>query len=599
MNEKKIPFLPLQTEELPFSGEQVQWMSGFMSGLHSRLLVDDSQAGVVANAQASTRKSLHILFGTQTGNAEGVAYDMADLAKNQGYAPQVLDMYEVSVADLTHMPRLLLITSTYGEGEQPDNAELLWEAINSDEAPQLGNTYFSVLALGDTSYDDFCLAGVQWDERLEQLGGKRVHDRVDCDVDYEDLAATWTESVLTIMQDKGADDSAAPLADTESKKPAKSVYNRKNPLLAELTKKHVLTGRASSKEIVHYEFSLQGSGESYDAGDALNVIPCNLSLYVDEFIAVTGLDGTAELASFGGRSLQEIFTEELEIRLPSKAQAKIIADRAASDQLSALFVEGKEGELDNFLYGKDWVDLLKAFPPKTAFTQEELLEILKPIVPRAYSISSSINKHNESVHLTIGSVRYECGGRDHGGVCSTHLADEVAVGDKVKCYFTSNKAFSIPEDNGVPIIMVGPGTGIAPFRAFLEEREYRAGKGETAGENWLLFGDRNRECDFIYRDELEAMREEGVLNRLDLAFSRDQKEKIYVQDRMRENGADFYAWLERGAYFYICGDAYRMAKDVDKALHQIIAEHGKMDNAGAETYVNNLKKTKRYVRDVY
>lgn len=595
MSEKKIPFLPLKVDELPFNGEQLQWMSGFMSGLHSRLLVDDNQ--VAAAVSADTRKSLHILFGTQTGNAEGVAYDMADLAKNQGYAPQVLDMYEVSVTDLQHMPRLLMITSTYGEGEMPDNAELLWEAVTAADAPQLDNTYFSILALGDTSYDDFCLAGIQWDERLEQLGAKRVHERIDCDVDYEDAAAQWTQSVLTIMQDKGADDAAAPAAKVNTKKTAKSAFNRKNPLLAELTKKHVLTGAESSKEVVHYEFSLAGSGESYDAGDALNIIPCNPSAYVDELISVAGLEGTAVVDA--GRSLREVLIQDLEVRLPSKAQSKIIAERSENNTLADLFVEGQEQALDDYLYGKDWVDLLTAHPPQPAFNQDDFLALLKPLAPRAYSISSSINKHSESVHLTIGSVRYTEGDRNHGGVCSVNLADEVAVGEKVKCYFTSNKAFSVPEDNSTPIIMVGPGTGIAPFRAFLEEREYRVSKGEDAGENWLLFGDRNRKSDFIYRDELEAMRESGILNRLDLAFSRDQADKVYVQDRMRENGADFYAWLERGAYFYICGDAYRMAKDVDKALHDIIAEYGGLDDKRAEQYVNELKKAKRYVRDVY
>ncbi|PIE36730.1 MAG: sulfite reductase subunit alpha [Gammaproteobacteria bacterium] len=599
MSDKKIPYLPLRADELPFNGEQLQWLSGFMSGLHSRLLVDDSQVAVAAGTEASTRKSLHILFGSQTGNAEGVAYDMVELAKAQGYAPQVLDMYELGAADLANMPRLVVVTSTYGEGEQPDNAELLWEAISADDAPRLDNTYFSVLALGDTSYDDFCLAGVQWDERLEQLGATRVLDRVDCDVDYEDPAAQWAQSVLTAMQDKGIDDAAVPVAASAGKKPAKSAFNRKNPLLAELTRKHVLTGAASSKEIVHYEFSLAGSGESYEAGDVLHIIPRNPATYVAEFLAATQLDGEASLAEYDGRSLKTVLSEELEIRLPNTLQLKFIAQHAASPELNALLQEDQQEALMQFIYGKDWVDLLTAFPPQNPIPQAELLAQLKPLAPRAYSISSSINKHSDAVHLTIGSVRYKDGGRQHGGVCSIHLADEVQLGETVKCYFTGNKAFSVPDDNSTPIIMVGPGTGIAPFRAFLQEREYRVDRGEAAGENWLLFGDRNRESDYIYRDELEAMREKGTLNRLDLAFSRDQAEKIYVQDRLRENGADIYAWLQRGAYFYICGDAYRMAKDVDKALHEIIAAHGNLDAKDAEAYVNELKKAKRYVRDVY
>lgn len=593
MTDKKIPFLPLNPDELPLNSQQSHWLSGFMSGLHSRLLVSD------APTSASAQKNLYILFGTQTGNAEGVANDCADQAKAHGLNPIVMDMDDVDINALPTMERMLLVTSTYGEGEMPDNAELLWEAVNEDSAPQLPNMHYSVLALGDTSYDDFCLAGIQWDERLAQLGAQRIAERVDCDVDYEAPSAEWIETVLPIIATKGSDDGASLAPAPTSKKADKSAYNRKNPLFAELSTKRVLTGDASSKEIVHYEFDLGDSGETYEAGDALNLIPSNSPVYVDEFLAVTGFDGTQTVADHNDKALRDLLMYDLEIRMPTKAQFTAIVERSNADDVKTLIANNDTQALDDLLWGKDWVDLLSLYPPQTPFTLDEMMDLLKPIAPRAYSISSSINKHANSVHLTIGSVRYKQHDREHGGVCSTYLADFVDEGEKVKCYFSANKAFSVPADNTKPIIMVGPGTGIAPFRGFLEEREARKLAGEDVGENWLFFGDRNRDSDFIYKEELEAMQASGVLTKLDLAFSRDQEEKIYVQTRMLENGKELFEWLERGGFFYICGDAYRMAKDVDKALHQLIAEHGKLDEQGAIDYVNTLKKEKRYVRDVY
>ncbi len=591
----KTPLLP---SDVPFSNEQKQWLGGFLAGLHSRLQITQEATTAVARTAvvgsqatqiADVPTPITIIYGSQTGNAETCAYEAGDVAKSLGFSAVILDMDDVVLADLSQIERLLVCTSTYGEGEMPDNAASLWEEISADDAPKFSNTFFSVLALGDTGYDDFCLSGQQWDERLKQLGATCVVDRVDCDVDYDDLAAEWTQQALNSLKDKGAvssivaEDEVSAVENLAPQK-AKSKYGRKNPMLAPLTRKLRLTGEGSSKEIMHFEFSLAGLGESYNAGDALNIIPRNQPSLVKELM---------NFFEAGSHDVEALLTNELEIRIPTKAFIKTLAERSGDSVFAALVNNNDTEALNNFLYGKDNVDLLKAYP-NAKISLDEFLEFLKPIAPRAYSIASSINAHPEEVHLTIGSVRYHQEGRDHMGVCSTFLADVAKKGEDVQCYFAPNKVFSVPEDNSIDIIMVGPGTGIAPFRGFLEERQARGAKGK----NWLFFGDRNKGNDFIYREELEAMQDSNFL-RLDLAFSRDQAEKIYVQDRIKEHGAEFFQWLENGACFYICGDAYRMAKDVDEAIHVVVMEQGNMDRSAAEDYVNKLKKAKRYVRDVY
>ncbi|WP_087019271.1 diflavin oxidoreductase [Thaumasiovibrio subtropicus] len=585
----KVPHLP---QDIPFNDDQKTWLAGFFSGLHSRLLVKEES---VVHAETKPQvKALTILYGSQTGNAESVAYDTAEKAKEYGMVATVHDMDDVDAQIFVKSSRVLIVTSTYGEGEHPDNAETLWQTMSSDNAPKLDGTFFSVLALGDTSYDEFCLAGKEWDQRLEALGATRITPRVDCDIDFEQPAEDWMIATLPGIADKG-DDGEAATASGGSAPKAKSKYSRKQPLLAKLKHKRVLNQPGSSKEIVHYEISLEGSGEFYKAGDALNVIPQNQPALVQAFLEHFNFSGE-EKPSWNGEnhSLREIFTQYLDIRTPSKEFVKALAESASDHHLITLLGNEDTSALNDYLWGKDILDLLRQYPGVT-LSLAEILSLLKPIAPRAYSISSSLNKHEDEVHLTIGSVRYARDDREYHGTCSTWLADLVDEGDTVPCYFAPNKNFAVPEDDNAPMIMVGPGTGIAPFRSFLEEREVQA----SPGDNWLIFGDRNSATDFIYREELEALQEKGVLTRLDLAFSRDQAEKIYVQDKMIEAGAELFAWLERGGYFFVCGDAYYMAKDVDKALHQVIETHGEMSSDEAIEYVSKLKKQKRYVRDVY
>ncbi len=576
------PQIPL---DAPYSDNQRAWLSGFFAGMHTQII---KSAG--ANSQAESR-SIHILYGTQTGNAESVANDAANAAKTHGLKAIVKGMNEIELAAFSSMDLLLIITSTYGEGEMPDNAQMLWDAIRADNAPNLSKLTFSVLALGDTSYDQFCQAGIDWDNRLAELGATRIAPRVDCDVDYEAPAQAWIATVIPQM----SGGSANVFVDGSEPAPEKPQYNRKNPFPAKLTENRLVTAENSSKETRHYEISIAGSGLSYEAGDALCVVPTNCPELVADIIKAIGCKGD-EMEPVNGEllSLQEALLNHFEIRLPNKELLQEIANRSGDQELNGLLTSGDKDKLSNYLWGRDVLDLLLQFP-QIDFSANEFIALLKPLQHRAYSISSSGKMYPDSVHLTVASVRYQSFNRPHKGVCSTFLADLVDANTEVRCFFTPNKVFRVPEDNSLPIIMVGPGTGIAPFRAFLQERQIR----QASGKNWLFFGDRNAATDFIYREELETMQSAGLLNRLDLAFSRDQEEKIYVQDRMREHGAELFAWLEQGGYFFVCGDAYHMAKDVDKALHDVIAEQGKLSEQQAVDYVNQLKKDKRYVRDVY
>jgi sulfite reductase (NADPH) flavoprotein alpha-component len=578
----KSPFIP---QNAPFSDTQRAWLGGFFAGMHSHVL---QSAGSVNQTNA---RILHILYGTQTGNSESLANDAASAAKKHGLQPLVKSMDEVEIGQLPNMQYLLIITSTYGEGAMPDNAEILWEAANSDDAPRLENVNYAVLALGDTSYDLFCQAGKDWDDKLAALGANRLYERVDCDVDFEAPAEKWLSEVIPLMAE-GA--STVAVVDTDAPS-SKSTYNRKNPFPAKMRVNRVVTALDSSKETRHYEISIAGSGLSYEAGDALCVIPTNCRDLVAQIVKAIGCSG-AEDEPVNGElmKLSDALRTHFEIKLPSKELLEEIASRSGDQELNALLLSADKEKLTNYLWGRDILDLLLQFPG-VEFSAAEFIRLLKPLQHRAYSISSSGKTHPDSVHLTVASVRYDAHGRQHKGVCSTYLADLVNEETDVRIFFTPNNNFRVPADDSLPMIMVGPGTGIAPFRAFLQEREFR----KAPGKNWLFFGDRNAATDFIYRDEIEAMQTNGILTKLDLAFSRDQAEKIYVQDRMKEHGAELYAWLEQGGYFFVCGDAYRMAKDVDQALHDVIREHGKKTLIEAVEYVNQLKKDKRYVRDVY
>jgi sulfite reductase (NADPH) flavoprotein alpha-component len=557
--------------DAPFSAQQESWLAGFIAGIAAAGRRDSAGA----DAPAAT---VDVLIGTQTGNAELVADDVVAGARARGLGGRATALDDVTPEALAAMSHVIVVTSTYGEGEMPDNAGLFWEALQSDTAPRLEGVRYSVLGLGDRGYDDFCQAAKLIDTRLEQLGATRLHERVDCDVDFEEPAGEWTTAVLDLV---AAETGAKGTGAAEAPRKPRSQWNKRTPYPSRLATNRLLSAPHSAKEIRHYEFDLGDSGITYEAGDALAVVPVNDAALVEALLEHLGASGDRESA--------ELLRTEREIRIPSKELIADLVERAPASELASVVAHGDRSDLDSWLWGRDVLDLLRDAGP-AAPGLAELLPFLRPLQARQYSISSSPLAHPGSVHLTVASVRY---GR-YEGVTSTYLADRVGE-SQVGIYLQPNASFSVPADDDAPMVMIGPGTGIAPFRGFLHERAARG----ASGRNWLFFGDQHRETDYVYEDELTELQERGVLTELDLAFSRDQAEKIYVQTRMRERSRELYAWLEEGAHLYVCGDASRMAKDVETALLGIIAEQrGRGDDDAAE-YLADLRRAKRYVRDVY
>ncbi|WP_395817620.1 sulfite reductase subunit alpha [Curtobacterium flaccumfaciens] len=583
--------------DAPFSAAQESWLAGFIAGI--------AAAGKKVAASAPTT-TIDVLFGTQTGNAEFLADELVAGAKARGLGGRASALDAVTPEQLAEMSHVLVVTSTYGEGEMPDNAGLFWDAIQASTVPRLEGLQYAVLGLGDTSYDEFCQAGKLLDTRFEQLGATRIHDRVDCDVDFEDPAALWTAAVLDRLAAEagataapgattggGAGDGAAATGGAGASRASRpgSQWNKRNPYPSRLVENRLLSSPRSAKEIRHYEFDLGDSGIEYAAGDALAVVPVNDEVFVADLLEQVGANGGE---SFDGRPITEVLRTDREIRTPSKDLIADLVQRAPSSELAAVVAHGDKHELDRWLWGRDVLDLLRDAGP-AAPGLDELLPNLRPLQARQYSISSSPLAHPDRIHLTIASVRYGDPHRMYAGVASTFLADRVDPDGTVDVYLQPNASFGVPADESAPMIMIGPGTGVAPFRGFLHER---AASGAT-GRNWLFFGDQHRDTDFVYRDELTELQEQGVLDRLDLAFSRDQAEKVYVQTRMLERSAELFAWLEDGGHVYVCGDASRMAKDVEAALLQVIRTGRGRGEDDAQAYLADMRRAKRYVRDVY
>ncbi|MBS6033521.1 MULTISPECIES: sulfite reductase subunit alpha [Pantoea] len=584
----KIPYIP---EDAPFNGDQKYWLAGFLAGLHSRLLVLEDKQQPAAGTGAAATTQLHILYGSQTGNAEALAQTAAKSARAKGLVPVVQALGDVDLDVFATMRHVLIVTSTYGEGEMPDNAQLFWDAISASTAPRLEQMHFAVLAIGDTGYDGFCQAGKFIDMRLEQLGAKRVVDRIDCDIDYEEPSSEWLNS--SMPQFAASAGSSGTVLESAPEAPVIPGSNKSNPYAAALITNKRLSGEQSAKDIRHFEFDLTDSGLKYEAGDALGVIPVNEPSLVSLLLTQLNADYQTPVPGFD-RSLGDLLTYQFEISEPSRKLIEWVGQNTTNQELRHVLQHDDKDALGVWLWGKDTLDLLQLELTRS-LPVPEFVALLRPLQHRAYSISSSSKAHPNQVHLTVASVRYHSGGRNRGGVCSTYLAERVRRGEKPAIFISPNKAFRVPANNSAPLIMVGPGTGIAPFRAFLQERQATGAQGK----NWLFFGDQHQEHDFIYREELTGWHDSGLLTRLDLAFSRDQEKKIYVQTRMLEQGAELYAWLQEGAYFYVCGDASRMAKDVDSALYEVVRQFGGLSSERAADYIDQLKKEKRYLRDVY
>ena len=571
--------------KIPFSFDQESWMEGFITGLkHQSNSINNN-----IREKNDSETLINILFGTQTGNSESVAEDLSNFALSNGFKTQINALDDIEMNNLSKMINVAIITSTYGEGEMPDNAQLFWNALSSNTAPQLNNMNYSVLALGDTGYEEFCHAGKLLDTRLEQLGAKRIIKRIDCDVDFEDLAEKWINSVVP----KFNPDKKLDVVNKDKTESIVKSWSRKNPYEAIISYNTLLSGPNSNKEIIHYEIDLGDSGLKYEVGDSLSIIPRNKQLLVDQIIE--RLHTSKDFIPSGHEiDIENLLKFKFEILTPTKRLIEYVEKIAEDSELSLILEKKDSKALDDFKWGMDVLDFMN-LNPKVDFIVEKFLDLLKPLQHRTYSISSSINKYDNKVHLTISSVRWKNKKRDYNGVCSTYLADDCNEQEKIKIFFTPNKSFRLPEDKDKDIIMIGPGTGIAPFRAFLQEREVT----KSSGKNWLFFGDQTRDNDFIYEDELKDMLNKNILTKLDLAFSRDQKEKLYVQHKIYENKKEFFSWIENGSIIYICGDATKMAKDVEDIILKIISEEKNCSFNDSIEYLNKLKKEKRYLRDVY
>jgi sulfite reductase (NADPH) flavoprotein alpha-component len=579
---------PTIPDNAPFSTGQRLWLNGFLAGLFA--------TAPAAPAAARAAVKLLILYGSQTGTAEGLARRIGRQVDARGCQARVLDAAAHKDVQWQSESHLLVITSTYGDGEMPDNAQGFWDWLRSDAASGLAHLKYSVLALGDANYPEFCAAGKAIDARLEELGASRLHARFDCDVDYEAKAQEWVNGILGALDQAGAAP-ALPLPAVEST-PVANGYSKTNPFPARLLANRNLAGKGSGKETRHFEIGLDGSGLTYEAGDALGIHPSNCPALVNDLLLALGCDGE-EAVPVPGRGewpLRKALTECFDITKPSADLLRYVAE--SDEDLRSLLQPERKEELKKWLSGREVIDLVLAakFAGKGAgFELPAFAALLKKLTPRLYSISSSPKAHAGQVHLTVGIVRHDSRGRSRKGVCSTFLADRVTDGTPVPVYVQTSHAFRLPADGSTPVIMVGPGTGIAPFRGFLHERRAAGARGR----NWLFFGEQHAATEFYYREEFEAMLADGHLTRLSTAFSRDQAEKIYVQHRMSEQAAQLWAWLQDGAHFYVCGDASRMAKDVDAALHRVAETAGELSEEAAADFIQKLKTEKRYQRDVY
>ena len=592
---------PLPTEILnllpTLTPLQLAWLSGYAWSQASGVEQQASGQHLAANLTALSAEpfSITVLSGSQTGNAKSVADKVAAELTEAGIAVKRVALKDYKAKTIADEKYLLLVTSTQGEGEPPEEGVVLHKLLNGKKAPKLTELQFAVLGLGDSSYPNFCQAGKDFDQRFAELGATRLFERVDADLDYSATAEQWIRDIVAIIKEKAVQ--ASPVVQsiaTATTAPVvkESQYNKANPFPATLITNQKITGRQSDKDVRHLEFDLAGSDLHYQAGDALGVWFDNDPKLVDEILSLAQIDPTTEVTIEGKtQTISTALLSYLELTQNTPAFVKGYAALAHNEQLNDLVADNQA--LQELVQRTPIVDVLYKFPAK--LTAEQLVSLLRPLTPRLYSISSSPAEVGEEVHLTVGVVRFEHEGRARSGAASSFLADRVEEDGAVRVFVEHNDNFRLPNDTTKPIIMVGSGTGVAPFRAFMQQRV----ADEASGKNWLIFGNPHFASDFLYQTEWQQFAKDGFLHKYDFAWSRDQEKKIYVQDKIRENSAALWQWLQEGAYFYVCGDAAKMAKDVEQALLEVIAKEGNLSPDEAEDYLNELREEKRYQRDVY
>lgn len=597
------PFNEEQTKLLnqllpTLTGAQASWLSGYLTALQGTggiALAAQPQTG--APSAAIPAKEATILFGSQTGNCSGLAKKLSKKLSEQGVNVTLSSMSDFKPANLKKVRNLLIVVSTHGEGEPPDNAISFHEFLLGKRAPKLEGVSFSVLALGDTSYEFFCQTGKDFDQRLEELGGTRIVPRVDCDVDFDEAAAGWIDDVVRKLSEGSAQASAAASLAGTALTETESEYSRTNPFHAEILENINLNGRGSDRETRHLEISLEGSGLQYEPGDSLGIYPENHPQLVDDLIEAMGWNPEESITvnkQGDLLALRKALLQHYEITVLTKPLIKQFAELTSNPGLQELVEPGHEQELKQYIEERDLLDLVQDYQLK-GITAASFASVLRKLPARLYSISSSPKATPDEVHITVRAVQYEAHGRDRYGVCSTQLAERLQPGDTLPVYIQHNPNFKLPADPGAPVIMIGPGTGVAPFRAFLSEREETGAEGKT----WLFYGDQHFATDFLYQIEWQRWLKDGVLTRMDVAFSRDTDQKVYVQHRMLEKSRELYEWLQEGAYVYVCGDEKKMAHDVHATLAAILEKEGGLSQEEAADYLHRMQQEKRYQRDVY
>ena len=577
----------------------LQWLSGFAAGVaHERAAHRGGAVVPAAPTPAARPESaprLTIVYGSQTGNGKRIAERLGRAAEAAGLAARVYSSGNYPIKDLPRERLLVVVVSTQGDGDPPDDARGFLEFLASRRAPKLEQLSYSVLALGDSSYPKFCETGRQVDERLAALGAKRLLDRVDCDVDYDTLATPWLDRVVTTARENlGATPQVATV--TRLRAPTREPqHSRDQPFAAEVLTNQRITARDATKDVRHVEFALEGSGLTYAPGDALGVWHENPAPVVDEVLRAVRLDGAQEVELDGqARTLREWLTAGRELTRLTRPFLVQHAERSRDPALAAVLQPGHEQALRSTLKDLQVVDVLQRHHGD--WDAKGFVQALRPLAPRLYSIASSPEAVGEEAHVTVAVVEYEHAGQRRFGAASSYLAGLSAENARARVFIEHNERFRLPHDTSRDVIMIGPGTGVAPFRGFLQHRE---AQGAT-GRNWLFFGARHFQSEFLYQVEWQEAVRKGVLTRLDAAFSRDRSTpRTYVQDRLRAAGKEVYGWLEGGACLYVCGDAEQMAPDVQAALIDVVAEHGGRSREDADAYVRALADERRYLRDVY